>query len=572
MVKRLIAWGLVFIQIITPLSAFDLPLNNPKDIVHPVKSRYGMVSVAEKYAANAGLRVLKEGGNAIDAAVTVAFVLAVTTPQAGNLGGGGFMMIHTAANKKTHAIDYREKAPELAHKTLFLDENGQYDRNKTRFTALASGVPGTVAGLFLALDKFGTISHKRALAPAIQLAEKGFIVNEQLYQDLKAALPRMSKNPTAFKTFYTNNQPIKTGQRLIQKDLAWTLKQLSEYGKDAFYQGEIGEKLVHTMRQNGGLITQNDLKNYRAIIRRPIQGTYRNYKIHSMPPPSSGGIHLVQILNLIEPYPLKDWGHNTAKTIHITSEAMKLAYADRSSYLGDADFFNVPIKGLSSKEYANERRKKINIKEATPSKKIAPGKPQIYESNETNHFSIVDQYGNAVSNTYTLNFKFGSHFMVPDAGFLLNNQMDDFTAKTGVPNAYGLIGSNANEVAPNKRMLSSMAPTIILDPKDNLFLITGTPGGSKIITTVTQIICNVIDHKMNIQEATIAPRFHHQWIPDVIQVEEGINMDTEKLLRRRKHKVIQSDTMGSAQSILIKDKIRYGATDPRMVGGVVLGH
>lgn len=569
---RYIACFLAFIQLITPISAFNLPLNNIKDIVHPAKSRRGMVSVAEEYAARAGLEVLQEGGNAIDAAVTVAFVLAVTTPQAGNLGGGGFMMIHTEKNKKTYAIDYREKAPELAHKTLFLDENNQFDRSKTRFSALASGVPGTVAGLFLALETFGTISHKRALAPAIRLAEDGFIVNEQLYNDLQAAKDRMAKNPTAYKALYKDGIPYNPGETLVQKDLAWSLRQLSQFGRSAFYDGPIGEKLVSAMRKNGGLITEEDLDSYEAFIRKPVSGTYRGYKVFSMPPPSSGGAHLVQILNLIEPYPIRNWGHNSANTIHAMSEAMKLAYADRSVHLGDSDFIDVPLEGLTSKAYANDLRKSINLSKSTPSVQITPGIPQAYESNETNHFSIVDRYGNAVSNTYTLNFKFGSHVMVPGAGFLLNNQMDDFSAKAGEPNAYGLIGSSANAIQPNKRMLSSMTPTILLDKNDDLFLVTGTPGGSKIITTVTQIICNIIDHQMNIQEATNASRFHHQWIPNVIRIEEGISQDTQKLLTRRGHKIITGETMGAAQSILIKKGVLFGAVDPRSVGGVALGY
>ena len=570
--KKAIALLLSTIQLITPISAYNLPFKSDKDIVYPSTSRNGMVVVAERNAAEAGLKILKEGGNAIDAAVTVAFALAVTTPQAGNLGGGGFMMIHSAHFKKTFAIDYREKAPGLAHKNLFLDENGDYDRHKTRFTALASGVPGTVAGLFLALDKFGTISRKKALAPAIKLAEKGFIVNEQLYTDLKLAYAKMKKNPTAFKALYKNGNVYEPGERLIQKDLAKTLKKLSKYGRHAFYKGEIGKKITTAMKENGGIITMEDLNNYKAIMRNPIEGNYRGYKVRSMPPPSSGGAHLVQILNLIEPYPIRSWGHNSANTIHALTESMKLAYADRSIHLGDSDFFKVPLKGLTSKKYADDLRKNINLSKATPSSLISPGVPQVYESNNTNHFSIVDQYGNAVSNTYTLNFKFGSHFMIPGTGFLMNNQMDDFSAKAGEPNAYGLYGSTANEIQPNKRMLSSMSPTIVLDKKGDLFLVTGSPGGSKIITTVTQIISNVIDHKMNIEEATIAPRFHHQWLPDVIRVEKGFSKDTIKALVTKKHRVSKSNTMGVAQSILIMEGILSGSADPRSIGGAALGY
>jgi gamma-glutamyltranspeptidase/glutathione hydrolase len=575
--KQFLAHVILFAWICTPslLHASELPIYSQEDIFHAEKAKHGIISVANKYAAEAGLTVLKEGGNAIDAAVTIAFVLAVTAPEAGNLGGGGFMMIRQAKENQIIALDYREKAPLLAHRTLFLDKNEELDTEKTRYSFLSAGVPGTVAGLALALEKYGTISFKKALEPAIKLAKNGFIVDEQLYFDLLQAKERMMNFPESSKIFYkANGEPYQVGERLVQKDLAWTLTQLYLDGPSAFYKGKIAEKIAASMRQYGGIITQKDLEEYNAVIREPVQGTYRGYDIYAMPPPSSGDVHVIELLNIIEGFPIKEWGHNQADTVHVMAESMKHVFADRSKHLGDTDFVKVPVDGLISKKYAEEIRKTIAMEKALPSKEILPAKTkQLYESPQTNHFSIVDKEGNAVANTYTLNFSFGSKLVVPGTGFLLNNQMDDFASKPGEPNAYGLLGDSANAIAPGKRMLSSMTPTIIMK-NNKLFLVTGSPGGSQIISTVFQIITNVIDFGMNIAEATYAPRIHHQWLPDELKVEKGFSHDTKLLLEKKGHKVIFTPkTMGVAQSILIdKNGILYGAADSRVPDGIVVGY
>ncbi|WP_293067932.1 MULTISPECIES: gamma-glutamyltransferase [unclassified Moorena] len=494
-------------------SAFgqDTIIFSRKDIFHPVIANNGMVSSQESYASQAGLAVLKEGGNAVDAAVTIGFTLAVTLPRAGNLGGGGFMLLHLAKDNQTIAIDYREKAPLAATRDMFLDNNGEVDPEKSRYSYLSVGVPGTVAGLTMALEKYGTISLERALQPAIELAEKGFPVSEDLLISLRYSKQRMQASEASMAIFYKpGGVPYQVGEILVQKDLARSLKLIAKYGAKAFYDGAIASAIVADMEANGGLITKEDLATYKPVIREPIQGTYRGYEIYSMPPPSSGGIHLVQMLNTLEAFPIRKLGHNTAQTIHLMTESMKLAYADRSKFLGDPDFVPVPVAELTSKTYAERIRQRINAYRATPSSEIAPGNPtQPVESNDTTHYSVMDKYGNAVANTYTLNFSYGSKITVPGTGILLNNEMDDFSAKPGVPNAFGLTGAEFNAIAPEKRMLSSMTPTIVLKA-GNPYLVTGSPGGSRIITTVLQLIMNVIDHQLNIATATNAIRVYHQ--------------------------------------------------------------
>lgn len=544
-----------------------------QDIFHSVTANNGMVATQEKLATEAGLAVLKEGGNAIDAAVTIGFALAVTLPRAGNIGGGGFMVIHLGETKETVAIDYREKAPLTADKNIFLDDFGQLEPEKSKYGHLAVGVPGTVAGMALALEKYGTISLKEALQPAIKLAEEGFPVTEDLQRSLIFAKKRLQASPESREIFYKlGGIDYQVGEILKQPDLANSLKLIANQGIEEFYQGEIAEKIVKDSQANGGLITKKDLANYQPVIRNPVKGTYRGYQIYSMPPPSSGGVHLIQMLNILEDFPLGELGHNRANTIHLLTETMKLAYADRSLYLGDPDFVEVPTKELISKEYASILRPKINLTEATPSNLISPGNPyQVKESKETTHYSVMDKYGNAVANTYTLNFSYGIGWTVPDTGILLNNQMDDFAAKPGVPNAFGLIGSEKNAVEPGKRMLSSMTPTIITKDGEP-FLVTGSPGGSTIITIVLQIVTNVIDHKLNIAEATNSPRFHHQWQPDKLFVEEALNGDTVELLRNKGHQVVVGNTIGSTQSILKSEGIMYGASDPRTPDALTLGY
>ena len=531
--------------------------------MHPVQGRNGMVVTSHYLATQSALDVLKNGGNAIDAAVTAAFSLAVTQPRSGNIGGGGFMLISSEQSNNVLAIDYREKAPALATENMFLNKDGSVNNDLSRFSHRAVGVPGTIAGLALALKEFGTISLQEALAPAIKLANEGFIVTPRFSSGLKKAEKRLRRWKATEELFYKpDGTYYEPGDLFVQKDLGATLQRISDKGAREFYQGKTAELLVEEMSKHGGLITLEDLRNYAPVIREPVHGTYRGYDIYSMSPPSSGGTHVIQILNILEGYPLADFGHNSAKTIHLMAEAMKRAFADRSRYLGDEDFIKVPMAGLVSKQYGESLRRNIDGSTATPSRTIAPGNPMEYESNETTHFSIVDKYGNAVSNTYTINFSYGTGIIVQGAGFLLNNEMDDFSAKSGVANAYGLIGGKANRIEPNKRMLSSMSPTIVKHNGTN-FLVTGSPGGSRIITTTLQVIMNVIDHGLNIQSAVTAPRIHHQWLPDELRVEEGLSPDTITLLQGMGHEVRQKSAMGAIQSIMIADQVMYGAADPR---------
>ncbi|MGK7904902.1 MAG: gamma-glutamyltransferase [Hormoscilla sp.] len=551
----------------------DRPIYSREDIFHPVRAMNGMVASKERYATEAGLQVLKEGGNAVDAAVTVGFTLAVTLPRAGNIGGGGFMLIHLAKDNQTVAIDYREKAPQAATREMFLNEKGEVDKGKSRFSHLAVGVPGTVAGLTLALEKYGTISLERALQPAIELAEKGFPFSEDMQRSLAFSRKYMEGYPASMAIFYKpDGVPYEVGEIIVQKDLAKSLKLIAKQGSKAFYQGEIAEAIAAEMAANGGLITKADLGAYEPVIREPVKGSYRGYEIYSMPPPSSGGVHLIGMLNILEAFPIGELGHNSAQTIHLMTESMKLAYADRSKFLGDADFAPVPIAGLISKSYGAQQRARIKPDRATPSQEIAPGNPtQLSESNDTTHYSVMDKFGNAVSNTYTLNFTYGSQITVPGTGILLNNEMDDFSAKPGVPNAFGLTGGEFNAIAPEKRMLSSMTPTIVMrDGKP--FLVTGSPGGSRIITTVLQLVMNVIDHEMNIAAASNAVRVHHQWLPDKLRIEKGLSVDTIRLLKEKGHQISVQSAMGSTQSIMYVDGKFQGASDPRRPGALTWGY
>ncbi len=545
----------------------SLPIIEYNSINHPVISKTGMVVSQRQSASEVGAEILRKGGNAVDAAVATGLALAVVLPRAGNLGGGGFMVVYLKDKDKTITIDYRERAPSAAHRDLFLDQNGNYDKNKAQFSLLSAGVPGTVAGLHHALTKYGTMTWQEVLEPSIRLAEQGFSVPHDLANILASERykKRLSSNEAAAKSYYkTDKSNYQAGEILKLPDLAWTLKQLSDYGPDAFYKGEIAKKIVKEMEKNGGLITAQDLKNYTPVERSPVEGTYKNFKIVSMPPASSGGIHLIQMLNMIEEFPIKDMGFGSADSIHLLAEVMKRAYADRSKHLGDMDFYDVPYS-LMSKEYSTFLNKSISISSITPSKDILAGDPHPYESPDTTHFSVMDRYGNAVSNTYTLNFSYGSGIMIPGTGMLMNNEMDDFSSKPGTPNGYGLLGSEANSIEANKRPLSSMTPTIIF--KDNKpYLVLGSPGGSRIITTVLQVALNVMEHDMNVAQAVNSPRIHHQWLPEVLMIEKGFGPDTEKLLREKGYRLYPSSTMGSVQAILKDGEYFYGAADPRRPG------
>jgi len=538
---------------------------------HPMIGTKGMVATSHHLASEVAYDVLAGGGNAIDAAVTAGFALAVTQPRSGNIGGGGFMLISSESKNSVEAIDYREKAPKAAFEKMFQDENGEAVSERSRFSHLSAGVPGTVAGLALALERHGTISLSDAIAPAIKLAREGFVIPDRFSSGLKDREERLRKWPSTAKVFYKADGGFyETGELFQQPELADTLQRISDEGVDGFYKGTTAQLIVDEMESHDGIMTLDDLASYEPKVREPVKGNYRGYDVYSMSPPSSGGAHIVQILNTLEGYDIGAYGHNSAATMHLMAESMKHAYADRAEYLGDSDFVEVPLKGITSKEYAAEIRKQIDPFKAKPSVDIRAGKPGDYESNETTHFSIVDGDGNAVSNTYTINFSYGSGIVVDGAGFLLNNEMDDFSAKPGVANAYGLLGGEANKVEPEKRMLSSMSPTIVMKDGKN-FLVTGSPGGSRIITTTLQVIMNVIDHGMNVQSAVAAPRMHHQWFPDEIRIEAGISADTIGLLQSRGHTVVQKSAMGAIQSILVEDGMYYGAADPRRSTSSAMG-
>lgn len=563
---------LLFIQSFNVL-ADQAPIIGYAERFQPAIAKNGMVASQEIVASQVGRDILKKGGNAIDAAVATGFALAVTLPRAGNLGGGGFMVIHLADENKTVAIDYRESAPAAAHPDIYLDENGNVLKDLATHSHQSAGVPGTVAGLSYVLSKYGTMSLKQVMAPAIKLARKGVTVSYSQSHAINNRKKVLQSNPASREKFYKKDgSAYQIGETWKQKDLAWSLKQIARHGPDAFYKGVIAKKIVADMQNNNGLITSEDLANYQVKEREPIIGNYRGYTIATMPPPSSGGVHLVQMLNVLEGFDLKQKKQNSAATIHLLAETMKYAYSDRSKYLGDPDFYPVPVSKLTDKKYADSIRKHINNNTARPSREIRPGKHLPDESPNTTHFSVADNKGNVVSNTYTLNYSFGSGITVPGTGILLNNEMDDFSAKAGVANGYGLIGGKANAIEANKRPLSSMTPTIVF--KDNKpWLITGSPGGSRIINSVLQVILNSIDFDLNIASSTALPRVHHQWLPDKLTVETGISSDTLRLLKNKGHTVeIRNRTFGSAQSILIGEDYFYGASDTRRPGAGVAGY
>ncbi|MBT8086976.1 MAG: gamma-glutamyltransferase [Gammaproteobacteria bacterium] len=542
----------------------DSPIIRFDDSAHPLFGSQGMVAAQNAAAAQVGADVLADGGNAVDAAVAVGFSLAVTTPRAGNLGGGGFMLIYDASSDQTVAIDYREMAPLRATRDMYLDDKGDVDPQRSRFSHLAAGVPGTVAGLYMAHQKFGKLPWRRLLQPAIRQARDGIVVSYTLSQLLKSRQQRMCRNEATCGYFYKKNgAPYEPGEVLKQKDLARTLKLIARRGPDAFYKGAIADLIDAEMQRGGGYVDKASLAAYRPKLRDVVRGQYRGFEVVTMPPPSSGGVHLVQMLNILEHFPVKELGAGSADAVHLLAEVARLAYADRSKHLGDPDFYDVPVPWLTSKAYGEELAKTIDMTAARPSTDVAPGVAPLPESDDTTHYSVIDENGNVVANTYTLNFSYGSGISVPGAGFLLNNEMDDFVSKPGVPNAFGLLGGEANSIAALKRPLSSMTPAIVFADGSPWFA-TGSPGGSRIITTVLQMIVNMIDHGMNLAEATNAPRIHHQWFPDRLQLESGFSPDTVRLLRERGHTVADSRyAMGSLQSVGISDGVFRGASDLR---------
>ncbi|MDZ7783013.1 MAG: gamma-glutamyltransferase [Halioglobus sp.] len=539
----------------------------------PAIARNGMVVGPERLAAEVGLRILRAGGNAVDAAVATGFALAVTYPRAGNLGGGGFMLIHLAEGERQTFIDYRETAPAAAGRDLFLDEDGEIDRMREYFSLQSAAVPGTVAGLLYALEEYGSIGREKALAPAIALARDGFEVSLALRAEIGARAEQLRRDPEAARLFLDENgAPPAIGSLWRQPDLARTLRQISDNGRAGFYEGPVAQRIAAAMAAGEGLMTAADLAAYRPVERAPVRGSYRGLQVVSAPPPSSGGVHILQMLNILEGFDLAAMGHNSAAYLHHLSEAMKYAYADRSKYLADPDFVDVPVAALIDKDYAARQRKHIDPRTATAAADIAPGRELAPESPDTTHFTVADGSGNVVTNTYTLNFSFGSHIAVPGTGMLLNNEMADFAASPGQPNAFGLVQGEANRIEPRKRPLSSMSPTLVLR-EGKPWLATGSPGGGVIINTVVQLLLNAIDFDMNVATAAAVPRVHHQWLPDRLRVERGVSPDTLALLEAMGHPVeISERTQGRTNSIMLEGGWLFGATDARRTGGWVAGY
>lgn len=533
----------------------------------PTVAEHGMVVSASSLASDVGVEIMKKGGNAIDAAVATGFALAVTHPQAGNIGGGGFMVIRTATGTSI-TLDFREMAPAGATRSMYLDDSSNVIENLSLYSHLASGVPGSVRGLLLAWEKYGSgkISRRELMSPAIQLAQQGFILSRRMASRLNYFHDHFARDDGAAAIFIRRDGNLwAAGDRLIQRDLGQTLRRISNYGAAGFYEGKTADLIVSEMAAGNGLITREDLTNYEAKFREPVIGTYRNYSIISMGPPSSGGTMLIQLFNMLEQFPLNSLGWNSSRYIHLLTECERLAYADRAEHMGDADFWDVPVAMLTDKTYAKNRLGLISLEHATPSSKISAGSQVSYESRETTHYSVVDAAGNAVSVTTTLNTSFGCGVVVKGAGFFLNNEMDDFAIKPGVPNVYGLIGRDANAIEPGKRPLSSMTPTIV-EKNGKLFMVIGSPGGSTIITTTLQCILNVTDFAMDIQSAVSAPRVHSQWLPDVVMTEPfGISRDVEANLAAMGHTIQSygSGYIGQANGIVIRDGYIFGGADAR---------
>lgn len=538
-------------------------------ITPPLRSKRGMVVSASPLASEAGLLMLKKGGNAVDAAVATTFAISVVEPFSAGIGGGGFLLFHSQKTGEIKALDFRERAPIKATKNMYLDAKGKVRPDASITGYLAVATPGTVAGMYEVHRRYGKLPWREVIKPGIALAKNGFIISDRVawrsspaYEIRKQAI---LKNPAAKKIFTRNGEYYQPGEKLIQTDLAKTLEAISE-NPQSFYRGKIAETIASDMKKNGGLITIEDLKQYQAIWRNPVCGNFRKSKICSMPPPSSGGVHLLQMLNMIGDTDLKSWGWHHPDAIHLIIEIMKIAYSDRAEYLGDPDFVKVPISQLISPAYAQKRRQEINMKMATPSTAIKPEIKTLknHESTETSHLNVVDADRNAVSLTFTINLGFGAGIVTPGTGIVLNNEMDDFAVAPGVPNAFGLVGKEANSIAPKKTPLSSMTPTIITE-NNRLRMVVGASGGSTIITQVLQIILNVLESKMDVGTAIFVPRIHHQWLPDELRVEAwGLDALTAEDLRRRGHKIRETRPWGNANAITVtEDDTLEAAADPR---------
>jgi gamma-glutamyltranspeptidase/glutathione hydrolase len=544
----------------------------------PVRGRHGMVASTNEIASRVGVEIMKRGGNAVDAAIAVGFALAVTHPAAGNLGGGGFMMIRLK-NGRTTAIDYREMAPAAAHRDVYLDKNGNLIEGEggSLVGYRAAGVPGTVRGMELALKKYGSgkLTWSQLLEPARQLAANGFTVTYSLARSLHGSREYLSQYPETKRIYLRNGKFYQEGELFRQPELAATFARLQRFGPNEFYEGETARLIAADMKRHHGLMTLEDLRGYVAKERTPLRGNYRGHEIISMPPPSSGGAVLIEMLNILEGFDLAKLDASSSDRYHLMAEAMRRAFADRAEYMGDSDFVKVPVAGMIDKAYAARLRSTINTDRASTSAEVRAGRPAGYESEETTHFTIVDGEGNAVANTYTLNNSYGSAAMAKGTGLLLNDEMDDFAAKPGTPNLYGLIQGERNAVAPRKRPLSAMTPTIVLRKDGSFWFTVGSPGGPTIINTVLCVITNVIDYDMNIQQAMDAPRIHHQWLPDELVGEpSGFSSDTQRALTGRGHTLGKLRYLGDAEGIMIEEKtgVRLGATDPRRSDGLAVGY
>lgn len=550
------------------------PLFEYSAINHPVIGRRGMVASHNQLSSEIAAEILAKGGNAIDAGAALGFALAVTLPRAGNIGGGGFMLVHVAALNRTIAIDFRETAPAAASQDMFFDANGNVVLDQTyRFSHKSSAVPGSVAGLAHIVENYGSMTLAEVLEPAIKLARDGIEVTYDLAADL-ARSQRLKNNPASLRKFYKpDGSNYEVGELWKQPDLAWTLSEIAEHGVEAFYSGSVAKKIVADMEAHNGLITMQDLADYQIVEREPVRGSFRGYEIAAMPAPSSGGTHVIQMLNILENFPLAKMGPESADSLHIMAEAMKFSYADRSKYLGDPDFVELPTEILTSKEYASDIAAQISMERALTSDEIAPGKLSIYESDETTHYSVVDDEGNMVGNTYTLMFSFGSGVVIEGTGILMNNNMGNFTLRSDIPDAFGLMGSEDNLIRPNRRPVSSMSP-VLVSRNGQPIMMTGSPGGSKIISANMQMVLNVVEFGMNIADAAVAPRIHHQWKPDVLEIESGISPDTVSRLIDRGQNINfsqRSAGMGSLQTVMWSDGVFYGYSDPRRPGAGAVG-